>query len=218
MFPRGSWPRASIECGADVARRRPPAPPASCRERVSASCRSDTSKWKAGDGSCEEGGGGKACCCPMAKSGEMGFTGGSSIWVADCCGVVGSANPETDRTCQVQEIKFGRGKGFGPRWVEAIGECACMWVCAWQCSQGAVDKPRQADCAPRVVSSKCSAGKRPQSPSAFLAHHSRRVCGGRNRNFRDLAPKSEASKAEQVIPLGDKIMITAAENSTVGRV
>ena len=105
----------------------------------------------------------------MAKSGEMGFTGGSSIWVADCCGVVGSANPETDRTCQVQEIKFGRGKGFGPRWVEAIGECACMWVCAWQCSQGAVDKPRQADCAPRVVSSKSSAGKRPQSPSAFLA-------------------------------------------------
>ena len=54
--------------------------------------------------------------------------------------------------------KFCRGNGFGPRWVEAIGECACMWVCAWQCSQ-AVDKPRQADCAPRVETSESSAGK-----------------------------------------------------------
>ena len=101
----------------------------------------------------------------MAKSGEMGFTGGRSIWAADCCGVVDSANPETGSTCQFQQTQVWSGECFGPRWVEAIGECACMWVCAWQCSQ-AVDKPRQADCAPRVESLESSAGK-----ATFSFHH-----------------------------------------------
>lgn len=46
----------------------------------------------------------------MAKSGEMGFTGGSSIWAADCCGVVDSANPETGSTCQYQQTQVWSGE------------------------------------------------------------------------------------------------------------